>query len=328
VEPQEQPDPQNPSQPAADEGLERNRAVEEFFQRLMEKQDLHRPRPSAEAMAAALQAIQRLGLRSGDLTEEFAFEAEPASPEGQTSDCPHCGHHNVEDSKFCAMCGAPQGTLGPIPSARPGGASSAEAQHHYHHHYHHHFMAGQDADSLSALGQRVPPAAWLPPGAGKDLKLRPAGPSSSRAEAAIRQLTQEWALACNNKQVDDLLEFYAADAMVMRPNVSAVRGMAAIREFFVAALEAGLGDVEMEPLRVEVLGEVAYQAGKCKMLVPVAMGKRREERGKYVMVFARQKGGEWKAVVDCWSSDLGLNVAAESLTPHSPAPMPAKPRRI
>jgi hypothetical protein len=59
------------------------------------------------------------------------------------------------------------------------------------------------------------------------------------------------------------------------------------------------------------------------MLVPIAVGKRREERGKYVVVFAKQKSGEWKAVLDSWSTDL-------TLTPGEPAPTKAavqQPRR-
>jgi ketosteroid isomerase-like protein len=78
----------------------------------------------------------------------------------------------------------------------------------------------------------------------------------------------------------------------------------AIREFLFSLLEAGLGDVEMESLRTEVMGEVALDLGRCKMLVPVAMGKRREERGKYLVVIVRQTTGTWKIFVDCWSSDL------------------------
>jgi ketosteroid isomerase-like protein len=138
-------------------------------------------------------------------------------------------------------------------------------------------------------------------------------------------MTHDWAVACNNKQIEDLLEFYSADALVMRPNVPPVRGTAAIREFFVGALEAGLGDVEMEVLRVELLGDVAYQAGRCKMLAPVVTGKRREERGKYVIVFAKEKSGQWKAVVDSWSTDLGLSV--EPMTGSPPPVIPPKPRR-
>src|SRR6266567_3142986 len=69
---------------------------------------------------------------------------------------------------------------------------------------------------------------------------------------------------------------------------------------------------EMGPLRVDIVGEVAYEAGRCKMLVPTAVGKRREERGKYLVVFARQATAEWKMIADCWSSDLSLKLGAES----------------
>ena len=136
------------------------------------------------------------------------------------------------------------------------------------------------------------------------------GATLSRAELAVRKITQDWALACNGKQLDDLVELYGADAVVLRPNVPPVRGTAAIREFFFGVLDAGLGDVEMDPLRVEVFGDIGYEAGRCQMLVPFAMGKRREERGKYLLTVARQSG-EWKILADCWSSDLSLGVSLE-----------------
>ena len=128
----------------------------------------------------------------------------------------------------------------------------------------------------------------------------------SRAETAVRRITHEWAMACNTKHLDDLLDLYLADALVLRSNYPPVRGAAAIREFFFGALDAGLGEIELEPLRVEVIGDLAYEAGRCKALVPGATGKRREERGKYLWVCARQSGGEWKLAADCWSSDLTL----------------------
>jgi ketosteroid isomerase-like protein len=64
------------------------------------------------------------------------------------------------------------------------------------------------------------------------------------------------------------------------------------------------------------MGEVAIDLGRCKMLVPVAMGKRREERGKYLIVLARQPVGTWKILADCWSSDMVVS-----------APVPADPGR-
>ena len=74
----------------------------------------------------------------------------------------------------------------------------------------------------------------------------------------------------------------------------------------------------MESLRLEVLGEIALDLGRCKMLVPVAMGKRREERGKYLVVLVRQPTGTWKILADCWSADLAVSA------PPLPKPLPAR----
>jgi uncharacterized protein (TIGR02246 family) len=295
----------NPEEPAAAEMRpEPSSDAEEFFQRLMGMQDIRRPQPSAEAIAAALEAIQRLVARL-QAQPSVSDYPEEGHHDPATGGCRMCGYENQSGNQFCGMCGA-QLSEGPA-RVKPGAWPSA--RHHYHHHYHHHFVAGQEAEALAGFGRWS--GAGAANGAAKEAtKLRTAiGPQGlSRAEATIRQMTQDWAAACNNKQIDDLLEFYATDALVMRPNIPPVRGRSAIREFLVGALEAGLGDVEMEAVRVEVLGDVAYQAGRCKMLVPVVVGKRREERGKYVIVFAKETSGQWKAVVDCWSSDLGLNV--------------------
>jgi ketosteroid isomerase-like protein len=134
--------------------------------------------------------------------------------------------------------------------------------------------------------------------------------TGGRAEVSARQVVQDWAQACNTKHIDDLIELYAADATLIRSSVPPVRSLPAIREFLISLLEAGLGDVEMESLRLEIMGEIALDLGRCKMLVPVAMGKRREERGKYLIVLVRQPVGNWKILADCWSSDLPVNLPA------------------
>lgn len=160
-------------------------------------------------------------------------------------------------------------------------------------------------------------------------KLRPTAAlrgDMSRAEAAVRRIAHEWVLACNTKHLDDLLDLYVPDALVLRSNCPPVRGAAAVREFFFGALDAGLGEAEIEPLRVEVVGDLAYEAGRCKALIPGATGKRREERGKYLWVCARQNNGEWKLAADCWSSDLTLSTL-ESDVPQSAGVKTAQPRK-
>ena len=256
------------------------------------------PKADDENISEALQRMV-LQMETGESSAAIA-EAE------ERRQCRACGGQNPRGNRFCARCGvplqeAPQGDAPPATVNLLKPEEMAAGQHHYHHHYHHHYFAaaeGQPAVAGSVAG------AVAPRDAGR-ARTPSTGTGFSRAEAAVRKLSQDWALACNTKHLEDLVDLYAGDATVVRPNVPPIRTASAIREYFFALLEAGLGEVEMDPLRVELLGEFAYEVGRCTMLVPAASGKRREERGKYVILSARQ-AGEWKVLVDCWSSDLSL----------------------
>ena len=305
-------------QPGEEKGEELvpNPSVDDFFNRM--NYDMRRPKPGQEAVSAALQAIQRLGVQT-DSEESVAAEEASDAADGT---CNACGNPNPKGNKFCATCGVPlEQTAVPErhTSPRVNSPESLEqvpGPHHYHHHFHHHYFANEGMPQASAAQPqgRVENAAPLrDSGRGDSGRARAplTGATLSRAEAAVRKVTQDWALACNTTHLDDLAELYASDALMLRPNVPPVRGTASIREFLFSVLDAGLGEVELDPLRVDVFGDVACEAGRCKMLVPTATGKRREERGKYMVVLTRQ-AGEWKIIADCWSSDLSM-AASESV---------------
>lgn len=325
--------------------------MQELYRKL--EPELRRTKPNPEAIAAALEAAQRL-VTEVDAEDSAQAVAQEMASDADTEICSTCGYRNRAGNKFCGMCGVatrpahepeaehfpplepesaeefrfpgnpfekePHAIAAPSPTARSGGAIET---HHYHHHYHHHyFPAGyENGGPRPGDSGRGEPA--------REDKLRSNAAlrgDLSRAEAGVRRITQEWALACNTKHLDDLLDLYVADALVFRSNYPPVRGAAAVREFFFGALDAGLGEVELEPLRVEITGDLAYEAGKCKALVPSATGKRREERGKYLWVCARQSNGDWKLTADCWSSDLSLGML-ESDVPASAAVKTNHPKK-
>jgi ketosteroid isomerase-like protein len=283
------PNPPDPQQDEAAASPVAGTEIDEFFRRL--SGNFRWPKPNAEAVAAAVEAIQRM---SGG-----AAAAEDLAAAGGTNEaanaCSACGGSLPAGARFCVWCGVPSA---PVPgdaaaSAQPG------AQHHFHHHYHHLVPSqGTASRAPSADSESTAPRGRAPGSPGTS--------TGGRAEASARQVVQDWAQACNTRHIDDLIELYAADATLIRSSVPPVRSLPAIREFLISLLEAGLGDVEMESLRVEVMGEIALDLGRCKMLVPVAMGKRREERGKYLIVLVRQQAGTWKILADCWASDLAV----------------------
>lgn len=318
---------------------------DELHRRL--QSEMRRPKPSNDAMAAALQVVQRMAAEIE--AEEAADDLAEGTGGAAGQVCRACGHRNREGHRFCSMCGLPVNPEGeprtdspqehslssqppdllqPAYQERPPESGTAASRgpilaetHHYHHHYHHHYLpGGQDSPSpriATADSEREAD------------KLRASaalrGESMSRAEAAVRRVTQEWVLACNTKHLDDLLDLYVADSLVLRSNCPPIRGASAVREFFFGGLDAGLGEAEIEPIRVEIAADMAYEAGRCKALVPGAAGKRREERGKYLWVLTKQSNGEWKIAVDCWSSDLTLTALESDIT--LTAPKPGAPRK-
>jgi ketosteroid isomerase-like protein len=331
-----------------------NRALGEIYQRLYP--EIRRPKPNQEAIAAALHAMQRLTMEadSEGVAENAAIEINLQA----SIACHACGHRNREGNKFCGVCGV---TLQPEASAsspdstpRPSDISAldhsvtpvmademaeesqppvpeavdeahptrgtAHGTHFYHHHYHHHYFQG----TQEVAGGPRPNA---PESAREADRLRVAaaakGEPMSRSEAAVRRLTQEWMLACNTRQLDELIELYNADAVVLRSNLPAIRGAIAVREFFFSSLEAGLGEVALDPMRVDVIGDLAHEVGRYSALVPGTTGKRREERGKYLWIFAKQTGGDWKLTAECWCSDLTL-AGAESDIPKLAPPLASK----
>jgi uncharacterized protein (TIGR02246 family) len=319
--------------------------MDEFLRQLPE---MRRPKPSADAIAAALEAAQRLAAEA-DAEQAVDDTAEELADDSTTVVCRVCGYRNREGNKFCGMCGitvTAQEEAEPGFTERPASRGFAlppnpfldrdpetmerpmtrQETHHYHHHYHHHYFPGGEAMAARSAADPVRDAMRDP---AREDKPRPTAAlrgDMSRAEAAVRRVTHEWVLACNTKHLDDLLDLYVPDALVLRSNCPPIRGAAAVREFFFGALDAGLGEVEVEPLRVEVVGDLAYEAGRCKALIPSATGKRREERGKYLWVCARQSNGEWKIAVDCWSSDLTLSTL-ESDVPQSAGVKTVQPRK-
>jgi uncharacterized protein (TIGR02246 family) len=331
--------PRPTAQPLDPPGLDS--PVDDLYRKL--RPEMRRPKPSPDAIAAALESAQRLAAEadaesaSDDLTQALVEDS-------LVLVCSVCGYRNRDGNKFCGMCGIAVSVPGVgvtsgaedsyqasqalaqspnsflereirPPTTRPTGQET----HHYHHHYHHHYFPGaQDGPFPRAQAEPL-----------REEKLRPNAAQRgdmSRSEAAVRRITQEWVLACNTKHLDDLLELYISDALVLRSNYLPIRGAAAIREFFFGALDAGLGEVEVDPMRVDVAGDLAYEAGRCKALIPSATGKRREERGKYLWVFSRQSNGEWKLAADCWSSDLTLS-ALESDIPPTTGVRTGQPRK-
>ncbi len=322
--------------PEENDDLLPNPAADDFFVKM--NHDFRRPKPSEEAVAAALHAIQTLAGEAAEHevevapTDDLAQEDSVNRIAGAT--CPKCGTGNSGSNRFCGSCGTslarrakpsaqePASTAlhrEPVPreqNRREKDKEKESAEQHIHHHHHHYFPGGTG----SPTGK---PPAFEPANATLTGELAAPKLTGIAAEAAVQKLMIDWTLCCNSKRLDDLLSLYSPDAIVLRSNVAPAHGHPAIREVLKAALEAGLGDVELEPADAGVLGDIACLTGTSRMLVPTAPGKRHEETGKFLIV-ARRESGAWKILADSWCIDVFPKPVAP---PTTPVVAPRTPRK-
>ena len=79
----------------------RNSELEDLYRGV--QPDMHRPKPSPDALAAALEAAQRLAAEAD--AEQAADDTDQDANESITVVCKTCGYRNRTGNKFCGMCG-------------------------------------------------------------------------------------------------------------------------------------------------------------------------------------------------------------------------------
>jgi ketosteroid isomerase-like protein len=108
--------------------------------------------------------------------------------------------------------------------------------------------------------------------------------------------------------------YYAENATLLAANEPAVKGLPAITKFMNTFPPITLFSPRIELIDGE--GGVAYVKGTYEMTIQATPQLAVNDKGKYLEVWKKQTDGSWKAIYDCFSSDLPM-------TPP-PQPEPAK----
>ena len=130
-------------------------------------------------------------------------------------------------------------------------------------------------------------------------------------EAAVRKTDADWMKAAQTKKADDWVAFYADDAVVLPPNDKTVTGKDNIHKLIADLLALPGLSVSWAPTKAEVAksGDLAYLYGTYQMSVTGPDGKPMDDHGKTLEIWKKQPDGEWKCIVDTWSSDLPATLA-------------------
>jgi uncharacterized protein (TIGR02246 family) len=123
-------------------------------------------------------------------------------------------------------------------------------------------------------------------------------------EAAIRRLDEEWGKAATAKNLDAVVDFYAADGSLVWPGQRAAHGTAQIRRNWkkMMALYDGL-KLKFIPERVVISDDatLASDFGKVEF-GHKEKGKPVRETAKYVVVWRKEKGS-WKVLYDSYNTN-------------------------
>jgi uncharacterized protein (TIGR02246 family) len=130
----------------------------------------------------------------------------------------------------------------------------------------------------------------------------PTAPPDNRAadEAAIRKLDADWLNAFAAKDAHQSVSFYAEGVSVLVPGAHMIVGKDAAEKSFTAMMATPGFALTFTPTKIEVsrAGDFAYELGRYEFTMPDKKGKLQTDKANYVVVWAKQPDGAWKAIVD------------------------------
>lgn len=126
------------------------------------------------------------------------------------------------------------------------------------------------------------------------------------AEATLRKLDDEWSKAAGAKDIEKTVSFYSDDAIVLVPNSPLLKTKEQIRTLWTGMFSIPGFSGGWKPEKVEIArsGDLAYITGRYEINEVDPSGKPLTDTGNYLEIWRKQSDGNWKCVVDTFTSDL------------------------
>ncbi len=132
---------------------------------------------------------------------------------------------------------------------------------------------------------------------------RPPSGSSSLldVESIIRGLTQEFCLAFNTGNYDQVAELFASDGVLMLSHRESSQGSKGIERALRQYGDAGYQNLRFETTRVDYSGDMAIEIGRYTVSLELR-NTTVADAGKFLRAWRRL--GAWRIVGDSWTSSL------------------------
>ena len=125
--------------------------------------------------------------------------------------------------------------------------------------------------------------------------------SSESDENLIRQTAAAWSAAAGSRDLNKCVSFYTDDASVLPFNAPIAVGKDQIRNVWSQLMSNPGFSLSFRPTKIEVAqsGDLAYEIGTFDLTLDQSV----PYRGKYVVAWKKQSGGDWKAAADIFNTD-------------------------
>ena len=130
-----------------------------------------------------------------------------------------------------------------------------------------------------------------------------AADAQSAVQREVRNRSAAWSAAAQTRDVENVLAFWADDAVVMPPGSPPISGKAAIRDYVVKSFQTAGFEISWKPEEVVVSrsGDLAWARESNRVTFTGPDGKPVVIDGKAVTVWKKGEDGVWRCVADIWN---------------------------
>lgn len=132
------------------------------------------------------------------------------------------------------------------------------------------------------------------------------GDNHASEEALLRALDEQWSATAAKNDLDGTVAFYAENAVLLPPNAPIATDAQSIRASWAGLLGPNTAlSWKVSGAEVASSGELGYVYGTYALTIKDPKGGAPvQDRGKFVEIWKKQPGGQWKCIVDTYNSDL------------------------
>ena len=131
-----------------------------------------------------------------------------------------------------------------------------------------------------------------------------AQPGRGATDPAIAAVADHYVKATLAGDAKAVAALYTEDAVEMPPNLPAVKGRAAIQQYYEMGFkEAKISQFSITHVESRSTGDTGYDAGTYRQTATPTGGPEIKDTGKYVVILKRI-GGSWKVAYAIYNSDL------------------------